>query len=203
MSEDASCEVEELQHYRVASGAPLADSLSNNSALSSSLVHCVRPSLEGGAPKIELASGWRATRHRPTKAAQSGYRGDDGKLYCKVCLREEFPDRYAEKQSSRKRVCKFCQGTRRLPGDFCKPCRLVRSCPKCSAMNGDLLATVCSACPDPCLVNGAQRRLAAWCLACLSADAQASGLCPRCFSQAQEAWCDHCSGPVWKGSRGK
>ena len=67
--------------------------------------------LLGGAPKRaqEPAAGWCATRHRPRKPAQSGYRADDGLLYCKACLQELFPAKYAEKRAG-----KACRSESRL-----------------------------------------------------------------------------------------
>ena len=66
--------------------------------------------LPGGAPKQvrkEPDAGWCTTRHRPLKAAQSGYTGDDGKPYCKDCLRDLYPEIHAEKQKLRKKHAGF------------------------------------------------------------------------------------------------
>ncbi len=50
------------------------------------------------------AAGWRLNKHRPKKAAQSGYDG-----YCKVCFQERFPKRCDKKQLRRKKHCVFLQ----------------------------------------------------------------------------------------------
>ena len=141
-------------------------------------------SLPGGAPKSDYAVDWCAARHRPRVKAQSGYRGDDGLLYCKPCLRRKFPERYAEKKAARRKSCSFCGGVKELTGGFCKSCRTVRACSTCSGVNLDISAPRCQRCPE--------RRLVAWCAECSDETARDSGLCQHCYSKFSKIQCDHC-----------
>ena len=140
--------------------------------------------LPGGAPKPKLAAGWCPTKHTYRAKAQSGYRGDDGLLYCRPCLRRKFPERYAEKQAGRRKPCSFCGGVKELIGGFCKPCRTVRACNTCSAVNLDASASQCQRCLE--------RRLVVWCTGCSNETARSSGLCQLCYRKFGEIPCDLC-----------
>ena len=108
-----------------ANGAPLVNARALDQIPVAPPTLFLSSGLPGGSPKQEPAAGWCATAHRPRKAAQSGYRGDDGKSYCKVCFRAMFPELFAEKQSARKKACRICSSNRELVRGVCKPCGLV------------------------------------------------------------------------------
>ena len=108
----------------------------------------VTSALRGGGPKRSSgpppAAGWCANRHKPLKAAQSGYRGTDGRLYCKAFFRKMLPDLHEAKMAHRKSTCQFCSSCKDLVGGFCRPCRTKRACSSCGDMNIDQDAVVCS-----------------------------------------------------------
>ena len=119
-------------------------------------------------------NGWCKTKHRPKKAAQSGYCG-----YCKSCFREKFPKKYEDKQQRRKKLCFYCQDAKEIQSNgFCKPCTSARSCDQCASVNVDKEAQVCRSCAPRRGRQGAgQERLAIWCSSCHSQEERASGIC--------------------------
>ena len=85
--------------------------------------------------------------HRPKKDAPFAQTGYDG--YCKACYKQRFPDKYAAKQRSRKRACRFCFEDKEIVRDgMCKTCLRERACQEegCSWVNVDLSPVRCTAC---------------------------------------------------------
>ena len=132
------------------------------------------------APPPVPTQGWCKTRHRPQRAAQSGYDG-----YCKPCYKKFFPEQHAAKQTHRKLSCSYCGESREVSMDgFCKPCKRARSCDKCEEVNADSSAVGCVTCATQRAAEGAkQTRLALWCRACTSESERASGKCRACYDK--------------------
>ena len=137
------------------------------------------------------AAGWCKIRHRPLRAAQTGYEG-----YCKACYRQFFPERHQEKQTARKRKCPYCLHELELQSNgFCKACTRARSCQTCGEVNRASSAETCVACAPRRDEPGATRpRLALWCPTCSSEQERASGRCGACYKKALAFVCHHCSG---------
>ena len=51
-------------------------------------------------------AGWCQGEHADWKAAQSGYRGPDGRMYCKACFHKKFPELYELKRDEREKLKK-------------------------------------------------------------------------------------------------
>ena len=139
-------------------------------------------SLKGRASKSSSGAPLCATRHRPPKNAQSGYRGTDGLLYCKTCLRDKFPDVYAAKQKNIIPQCPLCNSHVMLIGGICRPCRKSRACAKCTDLNTDLGAIRCAICRP----GAREKRLALWCRKCSSNADREPGYCQPCLDKAAE-----------------
>ena len=151
---------------------------------------------EGGpAGKKDKAppAGWCADNHRPSKPAQSGYKGLDGKLYCKACLRQKFPKLYEEKQKGRKSACAFCRQKKELVGGVCKPCRSARECDQCHEVNEDIHAPRCTQCSKRREALGAvAEKLALWCRDCATQADREKGYCRGCQNKYGGLTCYNC-----------
>lgn len=123
------------------------------------------------------AAGWCKSKHQPRKPAQSGYDG-----YCKACFRERFPQRFAEKQQSRKQSCRVCGSHAELSGGTCRPCLRRRTCGKCQRFDETVELPLCRHC----------RTLRLLCSECMSPEEQAQGLCTRCKKTPGDMCCAFC-----------
>ena len=134
--------------------------------------------------------GWCRTRHRPLKAAQSGYDG-----YCKLCFKELFPKAYAKKQGGRKGTCTFCGEAADIArAGFCKSCVRARSCDECGEVSCDVNARACTSCSSArTKLDASQGILALWCPHHTSAEERGSARCRRCFDKfGAGGKCDQC-----------
>ena len=127
--------------------------------------------------------GWCTGSHRPKKPAQTGYRGRDGKPYCKLCFRERHPKLYKAKQLKRKKDCGLCGVERMLRGGFCKACRSARACDVCGDINMDCSAQRCSVCSSRWPARGARfHKLALWCTTCTTLEERGAERCRSCYN---------------------
>ena len=124
------------------------------------------------------AAGWCITRHRPKRAAQSGY-----DFFCKTCYRDLFPERHAAKQKKRKHTCRFCMATKDLARGACKSCTRMRTCSACQATNDA---------DDPARCVSCQDGLQLWCVTCTSVEDRGMGLCNTCFRSRSCSRCSIC-----------
>ena len=122
------------------------------------------------------------------KRAQSGYEG-----YCKLCYKATHPQKYAEKQLARYKLCTWCGELRELqPSGLCKPCVKARRCSGCGAINKNVAAIACHRCNERRMrqFGAKQPVLALWCTACTSVEDRALGLCAECLQTFEP--CHHC-----------
>ena len=88
------------------------------------------------------SAGWCRSKHRPKKAAQSGFDG-----YCKACYREKHPRKYAAKSAGRKKMCVSCSEVCEIGrANLCRPCLRARSCDSCDAVSLRKSAAACGNC---------------------------------------------------------
>ena len=131
-------------------------------------------------------AGWCVGMHRPPKPAQSGYRGLDGRPYCKACYRQRSPERYEAMKQARKHKCGDCGLVKDLVGGICRPCKRARGCELCDDINIDCHAQPCSRCSSWRLALGAcSRRLVLWCTSCTTLEERQAERCRRCFEHMQ------------------
>ena len=160
-------------------------------ALLCSLLFCIcyLDSAFGAKQKQEPRTGWCLTKHKPPKAAQSGYEG-----YCKTCYKEKFPEKHAAKLQRRNKPCPCCGQCLDLRANgYCKSCITSRSCARCGDVSHDQSAVACSSCSVLREQLGAtQQRLALWCGSCYSMEECMSGVCGSCYETMFKDSCEHC-----------
>ncbi len=157
------------------------------------LVWSAFPAVTGVKSPPPPLHGWCRTKHRPKKAAQSGFDG-----YCKACFRQYFPKKHATKLAQRaKTKCGFCKKlVDGCQNDVCSPCFLARSCDGCSAVNLNASAPCCTHCPELReKLGAAQPRLVLWCASCSSASELSAAMCRPCLRRLSGR-CHHCEKSV-------